>query len=151
MNRHHRPETAVSSETAFVLDSDEIHLLTEIGFLAAGAGDLHRAATIFNALQQLRPERGFPLVGLAVAHLNAGKSAEAVALLERVHLASPGEQALLDAWRGFALQLSGHLDQSRRLLETVMQHDNGDGAALARALLGHATPHNDGNTTNTGS
>ncbi|MNQ31537.1 hypothetical protein D3C85_449130 [compost metagenome] len=50
-------------------------------------------------------------------------------------MADPGERALLDAWRGFALQLAGRNGESRRLLEAVAQ-GQGDGATLARGLLG---------------
>lgn len=126
---------AVSPETAFVLAADDARLLTEVGFLAAGAGDAARAETIFKALRRLRPVAAYPLIGLAVAWMNAARAPEAVALLESAVLADPGERALLDAWRGFALQLAGRNGESRRLLEAVAQ-GQGEGATLARGLLG---------------
>ncbi|KRC70302.1 hypothetical protein D3C87_406700 [compost metagenome] len=126
---------AVSLETAFALAADDARLLTEVGFLAAGAGDAARAETIFNALRRLRPAAAYPLIGLTVACLNAGRAPDAVALLESAAMADPGERALLDAWRGFALQLAGRNGESRRLLEAVAQ-GQGDGATLARGLLG---------------
>jgi predicted Zn-dependent protease len=126
---------AVSSEAAFVLAADDARLLTEVGFLAAGAGDVARAETIFKALRRLRPAAAYPLVGLAVAWMNAGRAPEAVSLLESAVIAEPGERALLDAWRGFALQLSGRNGESQRLLERVARGE-GDGPALARGLLG---------------
>ena len=126
---------AVSPETAFALAADDARLLTEVGFLAAGAGDAARAEAIFKALRRLRPGAAYPLIGLAVACLNSARASEAVALLESAVLADPGERALLDAWRGFALQLAGRNGESRRLLETVAR-GQGDGAQLARGLLG---------------
>jgi len=126
---------AVSPETAFVLAADDARLLTEVGFLAAGAGDAARAETIFKALRRVRPGAAYPLIGLAVACLNSARASEAVALLESAVIADPAERALLDAWRGFALQLAGRNGESRRLLEAVARGE-GDGAQLARGLLG---------------
>ncbi|WP_313625259.1 tetratricopeptide repeat protein [Achromobacter sp.] len=126
---------AVSPETAFVLAADDAKLLTEVGFLAAGAGDVARAETIFKALRRLRPAAAYPLIGLAVAWMNTARAPDAVALLESAVMADPAERALLDAWRGFALQLAGRNGESRRLLESVAGGE-GDGATLARGLLG---------------
>lgn len=126
---------AVSHETAFVLDADEAHLLTEIGMLAAGAGDLGRADAIFGALRQLRPGRAYPLVGLAVARLNAGRAIDAVRLLEKADLEDIEELAVAQAWRGLALQLAGRRGESLRVLQETAKL-SGDGARLARQLLG---------------
>jgi predicted Zn-dependent protease len=126
---------AVSPKTAFVLAADDARLLTEVGFLAAAAGDAARAETIFKALRRLRPGAAYPLIGLAVAWMNAARAPEAVALLESAVLADTEDPALLDAWRGFALQLAGRNGESRRLLESVAQGE-GDGPTLARGLLG---------------
>ncbi|ASC64054.1 hypothetical protein EUC41_15810 [Achromobacter denitrificans] len=126
---------AVSQETAVVLLADDAKLLSEVGFLAAGAGDSARAETIFSALRRLRPGRAYPVIGLAVTWLNAGRAPDAVRLLESAVLADPAERPLLDAWRGFALQLAGRSQESARLLEAVAL-GGGDGARLARALLG---------------
>ncbi|MCY1516877.1 hypothetical protein D9M68_515360 [compost metagenome] len=126
---------AVSQETAVVLLADDARLLSEVGFLAAGAGDAARAETIFSALRRLRPGQAYPVIGLSVAWLNAGRAPDAVRLLESAVPADPAERPLLDAWRGFALQLAGRNRESARLLEAVASGD-GEGARLARALLG---------------
>src|SRR5690606_30787291 len=97
---------AVSSETAFVLGADDARFLAEVGMLAAGKGDLGRADAIFGALRLLRPDRAYPLVGLAVARLNAGLAAEAARLLEDARLDDPEERAVVQAWQGLALQLA---------------------------------------------
>jgi len=103
--------------------------------LAAGRGDLKRAETIFGGLRLLRPDRAYPLVGLAVARMNAGHAGDAAQLLEPIRLAEPEEQALVQAWRGFALQLAGRSAESQRVL-SVAAASSGEGAVLARQLLG---------------
>lgn len=120
-----------------MLSADDARLLAEVGFLAAGGGDSVRAETIFNALRRLRPDRAYPVVGLAVAWMNASRAPDAVRLLESAVVADPAERILLDAWRGFALQLAGRRAESTRLLETLAGGET-EGARLARALLGLA-------------
>jgi len=118
-----------------VLAPDEVRLLTEVGFLAAAAGDVPRAEAIFGALGRIRPDRLFPSLGLAVAWMNAGRAADAASLLEKVVCADPEEQASCDAWRGFALQLAGRSAQSRSVLQKAVEA-HGDHATFARSLLG---------------
>ncbi len=136
-----------------MLESSEIRLLTEIGFLAGGRGQFEQARTIFDALIQLRPERAFPYVGLAMALLNAGRADEAVARLAsarqslesviRAAGASPNTQALRDehatlsAYYGLALQMAGHSAESSKILG-VLAHRTGDDPAgrIARSMLG---------------
>ena len=103
--------------------------------LAAGTGDLKRAGAIFGALCRLRPDRAYPLVGLAVAYLNAGRAADAVRLLEDARLQNPDERGVLLAWRGLALQLAGRSAESRRLFAEAAALP-GEGARLARQMLG---------------
>lgn len=136
-----------------MLESSDIRLLTEIGFLAGGRGQFEQARTIFDALIHLRPERAFPYVGLAMALLNAGRADEAV-----VHLASarrrvqsmmggagssPGalalrdEHATLDAYYGLALQMAGHSAESSKILAGLTQRPANDPAGrIARSMLG---------------
>lgn len=117
------------------LSSDDIRLLTEVGFLAAAAGDVARAETIFDALGRIRPDRLFPSLGLAVAWMNAGRAADAAGLLEKAVCADSDEQASRDAWRGFALQLAGRSAQSRSVLQKAVD-EHGANAGFARGLLG---------------
>jgi len=77
---------------------------------------------------------------LAVARLNAGRADEAVRLLEQGEASAAGERTLLAAWRGLALQLAGRNAESVRLLQACADTDaGGEGAALARSLLGLQT------------
>ena len=118
-----------------MLEAKDARMLAEVGMLAAGRGDLKRAETIFVGLRLLRPDRAYPLVGLAVARMNAGHAGDAAQLLEPIRLAEPEEQALVQAWRGFALQLAGRSAESQRVL-SVAAASSGEGAVLARQLLG---------------
>lgn len=127
--------TSVSSESAIVLAAADAKLLTEIGFLAADQGDVVRADAVFDALCRLRPGRAYPWLGKTLARFHAGRADDAAMFLERVLCQDKDENAMLQAWRGLALQLAGHSAQSRTLLERVAQ-GSGPGPLLARTLLG---------------
>ncbi|MET4580098.1 tetratricopeptide repeat protein [Ottowia thiooxydans] len=122
-------------------DSSDIHLLTEIGFLASARGDVARAEPIFRALLLLRPEKAFPHVGLATALMNARRAGDAATHLATASL-PPGEDSdMVQAMHGLALQLDGRISQSQRVLrEVAKQADRpegtSDGTRLARKLLG---------------
>ncbi len=111
-----------------VLSSDDIQLLTGLGFLAAGAGLVMQAAQIFESLAQLRPTRAFPYVGMAVLHLNRQQPDQAVTALERGQrlmesvkdprgTALEEERGILWAWKGVALQMAGRESESVRALQ----------------------------------
>lgn len=128
-------------------DASDIQLLTQVGFLAAGRGDVPRALRIFEALALLRPERAFGFVGLASALMNAGRAAQAVQRLQSVDLPAGPEADMLDTFKGLALQLAGRSGESTYLLrQIVMRSRNApasEGAQLASRLLGEdlaATP-----------
>ena len=127
--------SAASSKSAFVLDAADAKLLTEIGFIAAYRGDVARTDAIFDALASIRPGRAYPWVGKALARFHVGRANEAAQFLEQVASTDEDEAALLQAWRGLALQLSGHAGQARTLLEQLTS-GTGPGHVLARSLLG---------------
>ena len=114
-----------------LLNSDEIRLLTEVGFLAAGRGYVSRAERIFGALQRLRPQRAFAPIGLAMAYMNVGRHDEAAGILAYAAAqVEPAEQAELDAFRGLALQLAGRSAESVRALKSAGENH------LAHTMLG---------------
>lgn len=120
-------------ETALI-DSTDIRLLAEVGFLAAARGDIRNAQAIFLALERLRPAASFPYVGMAAALMNAGKPDEAVQVLDRgLRAAGPQEQEELQAFRGLALHLAGRASESQRALQLA-----GD-LPLARVMRGERT------------
>lgn len=118
-----------------MLDAQDARLLTEIGMLAAEAGDVARADAIFGALRRLRPDRAYPYIGLVLARLAAGRAGEAVRFIEDAEIGDPQERGVLHAWRGLALQMMGRTAESRRVL-TEAAAMPGEGAHLARRLLG---------------
>lgn len=112
------------------LDTDEVHLLTEIGFLAAARADVPRAEVIFGALERVRPRRGFPYVGLAVSYLNAQRADDAVSALNRGGACvGVDEFAEVEALRALALHLAGRSSESRRAAQAATA------SPLGRALL----------------
>ena len=129
-------------------DSDDIRLLTEIGFLAAGRGDLARAEAIFGALLALRPAKATGHVGIAMALLNRGRFADAAQRLDAVVLPPGEDRDLVRAIQGLALQLDRRQAEATRLLralagQTAPPQGQTDGMRLARSLLGEpATPRN---------
>ncbi|WP_428000742.1 hypothetical protein [Acidovorax sp.] len=125
-----------------LLGPDDIRLLTQIGFIAAGQADVPRAERIFGALSHVRPDRAFAHVGPAMALLNAGRAAEAAQqLLRALPQLAPGEDAdTVSAVCALALQLEGRTSESTRLLRDLLHNaapdgDN-DGLRLARRMLG---------------
>lgn len=121
-------------------DSSDIQLLTQVGFLAAGRGDVPRALRIFEALVVLRPDRAFGFVGMASALMNAGRAAEAVQRLQPVCLPDGPEADMLDSFKGLALQLCGRSGESTYLLRQIVRRAipaaPSEGAQLAARLLG---------------
>ncbi|WP_260986114.1 hypothetical protein [Bordetella genomosp. 13] len=118
-----------------MLDADEARLLTEVGMLAARAGDVARADAIFEALRLVRPGRAYPYIGLALARIAAGRAAEAARLLEQAGSIDAAERSQVQAWLGLALRQAGRAADSRRVLQEAATGQD-EGAALARSLLG---------------
>lgn len=129
-------QDALVTAGSFVLDAAEAKLLSEIGFIAAYRGDVVLADAVFDSLARLRPNRAYPWIGKSLARFHKGKADEAAALLERqIPQMAADEIGVLQAWRGMALQLSGHTSQAQTLLEQVAAVP-GPGRDLARSLLG---------------
>ena len=113
------------------LCSDEIKLLTEVGFLAASRGEVAQAEGIFSGLQRLRPERGFSYIGLAVALLNNRRYDQAATLLfEALERVNSDERDEVNAFLGLALQLGGRTSESLRALQAASK------SHLAQMMLG---------------
>ena len=121
-------------------ESTDIRLLTEVGFLAAGRGDVPRALRIFEALVVLRPDRALGFVGLTSALMNTGRAAEAVQRLQAVRLPAGPESDMLQAFQALALQLAGRAGESTYLLRQIVgrahQEPPSEGMQLAARLLG---------------
>jgi len=122
-------------------DSDDIRLLTEIGFLASARGDVARAEVIFGALLLLRPDKAFAHLGLATALMNARRPGDAATHLATAHIPPGADADMVQAMHGLALQLDGRIGQGQRVLREVSGRPGAteaptDGVLLARKLLG---------------
>ncbi|QKV54384.1 hypothetical protein [Comamonas antarctica] len=124
-------------------DKGDVQLLIQVGFLAAGRGDVAAALRIFEALAVLRPEQAFAFVGLGSALMNAGRAGEAVQRLQAVSLPPGAEADMLDSFKALALQLAGRHSESRSLLRQLVLRAGSvarsPGARLAARLLGEAS------------
>lgn len=124
-------------------DKDDVQLLIQVGFLAAGRGQVAAALRIFEALAVLRPDQAFAFVGMGSALMNAGRAAEAVQRLQAVSLPPGAEADMLDSFKAVALQLAGRHSESRSLLRQLLlragQAAPSPGARLAARLLGEAS------------
>jgi len=123
------------------LDREDIRLLVEIGFLAAGRGLLSQAEAIFTAVLLLRPDKAVGYVGMAMALLNAGRAADAIICLQEARLPTGEEDDLVRAFQGLALQLDRRAFESVGLLRALAYQPlpaagATEGMLLARRLLG---------------
>jgi len=107
----------------------------EIGYVAAGGGMTAQADVIFAGVQAARPDSELPLIGRAVARLNAGRADEAIALLRQALERNP-DSDLAAAFLGLALSQAGLQSAADALLQQVRAANRDpQAAALAASLL----------------
>jgi len=126
----------------FPLDRADLRMLAQIGFLAAQSNQQAPARTIFRALRVIRPDSPLPLVGLALADINASRPMNAVRLLKEEGLREhPGSGEIL-AFLGWALLEAGSRDEAERVLRPVAEAPQAGGpyVDMARKLLTHVKP-----------
>lgn len=127
-----------------VLAADDQRLLAEIGFMAAAAGHDKPALAIFTSLRVLSPGRTHPYLGLAMAHIGAGRSEQAVQLLRDEAMPAVDDDVHeIELFLGLALHMARRGDESRRVLERVARQapegtraKQAAGAALQRRSAG---------------
>ncbi len=148
--------TTPGANWADPLTPEEFRLLAEVGFVAAGRGRLDRAVQIFAALIEIAPARPLPHIGLALALLNRDRAEEALRVLERAeaflktaptsHSTQPtsdprDDSALVRAFYGVTLKLSGRTSESFRILRELVDRPEHDYAGrIARSMLGLTHP-----------
>lgn len=107
----------------------------EIGLAAAGNGYIAQAEQIFRGIEAIQPESELPLIGRAVARLNAGRKLEAIKILQSAMEKNP-DSDLAMSFLGFALHLAGMKQASRDALTQVVEANNCEEAvALAKSVL----------------
>ncbi len=97
-----------------LVDSDDVRLLADLGFLAFSRGMLHEATLIFKGLSAARPTQEAGPIGLALVHLMRNEAAEAIAILKKL----PPSDAVL-TYLGLAQSRIGDLSSARRSLAEV--------------------------------
>jgi predicted Zn-dependent protease len=125
------------TELQFPLASNEIRLLSELGFMAAASGQVAAATEIFEALICLRPTKSFPYVGKAVALLYVGSFPAAIDLLLAATQVVDADQEQIWIYLALAFQRSGYVAKSRKILNHLL--DSGElsdvDATFVKAIL----------------
>ncbi|HTH80749.1 MAG TPA: tetratricopeptide repeat protein [Ramlibacter sp.] len=125
------------TEPTSPLDSDDLRILAEIGFMGAQSGQAPAARALFEALAVLRPLSTLPHIGLAQAAMGANKNQEGVRILREALKKHPGDVELT-AFLGLALHASGEAAQARKMMNTVIEkasEADATSVAMARKLL----------------
>ena len=118
----------------YPLTSDEIRLISEIGFMAASVGLAQPATRIFQGLKIIRPDRPFIFIGLALAHMLVGSWEEAIYILRDEGLQVAPESHELQLYLSLALFASQQPSQGERILSALLQNGILDDAELILAV-----------------
>lgn len=117
------------------LTSEDIQLLTQIGYLAAGCGDVARTERIFNTLVRERNQSAFALLGVPIALLNAGNTPAAVQRLQSIVLPPSSDADLVQAFFGMALQMDARPAQAQKVLWPLAKNSSQAHAKRLATLL----------------
>ena len=114
--------TAVPLSAASLMSTEEIRLLSSLGFMAARSGHVVPAIRIFEGLAVLRKDKAFPYVGLALAMICVGAYGDAANVLrERGLVACPNDPEI-EAYLGLALQLAGRMSEAMAVTRELQAH-----------------------------
>ncbi len=116
---------------AEVLNSEQLKLLADIGFIAISHGLPNHAGAIFDVISEMRPEQEAGFLGHGMIKILEGKAAEAPKYLE----AAPKSDGVL-TFLGIAYIQSGNVQKGQELLQDIVQtaHDT-PFALIARETL----------------
>jgi hypothetical protein len=117
----------------------ELRLLTEVGIMAAGYRH-PLTQRILGALHTLRPESSAPLLGLAMYHIECGRPAEAVALLQQAIASGGRPSGDMQAFLAVALIAMKRMSEAERLLNKLLSTIPEDGP-VARMAMGMLSQH----------
>jgi Zn-dependent protease with chaperone function/Flp pilus assembly protein TadD len=103
-----------------------------LGFAAAMAGDRARAIEVLEALRHDEPGFAESVLVLAMVHVDDGRPAEALPLIEEVQSRLPQDPTPI-LLRGHVLHLLGRLDEARQCIDRALaiKPDSGNGHAIA--------------------
>jgi predicted Zn-dependent protease len=97
-----------------MLDSGDVRLLTEIGFLAMRYGRCEEARSIFSAVKALRPDQDAGHIGTALIDMLEGDLDTAIAALEKLPTSDAAR-----AFLGMALLKQGAAAEAQSVLLDV--------------------------------
>lgn len=130
-------ETDISYQSQleqFPLDSREIRLLSDIGFMAATAGLVVPATRIFEGLRTLRPHQPFPYIGLALSRMFIGAWQDTIRILRDEGLrVNPGNPEL-QLYLCLALLIAKQPSHGERILSDLLANGGLDSPDQLLAL-----------------
>ncbi|QJP15559.1 hypothetical protein G3545_18995 [Starkeya sp. ORNL1] len=113
-------------------ETEDVRLLTDIGFIALSRGLDTHATAIFEGVRALRPRQEAGPLGLALVHMFRGELDQAVAGLRAL---PPSDAAL--TFLGIALSRQGAQAEARDILaDVIATAPDTPFAVLAREALG---------------
>jgi hypothetical protein len=134
----HASASTAAGAYSTVLTSEQVRLLAEIGFMAAGAGLGRVSEAIFDGLRVLRPQQPFPYIGLAWARQCAGRIEDAIRILREDGLRANPDNDEIQVFLGLALCIGQRSAESERVLSAVLAKPGPETPErkLARSCLG---------------
>lgn len=124
----------VSSVSQYPLTSEEIRLISEIGFMAASLGLAQPSSRIFLGLKTIRPDRSFIFIGLALAHMLVGNWPEAIYILRDEGLRVIPDSYEIKLYLSLVLFASQQPGQGERILSALLETGILDNAELDLAV-----------------
>jgi hypothetical protein len=137
------------------LDKADIRLLTELGFLGAGAGLPRTVEKLFRAMMVIRPRRAFAYIGLATTHLNQSDPTQALQVMQQgvrmlgdaeLHVTEDStfdpvqDPAMMHTFHGLCLLANQRTSEATQVLQHVLElPPHPPALRLARGLLGLPT------------
>ena len=118
-----------------MVSAETLRLLADIGFMATSGGFSPQAASLFNAVEQARPQSVLPHIGNALNSMNMNRHQEALEILEKKALKLEPENPTVKAFMGMALMMLGRNSESERCLTALISSDDALAANLASNLL----------------
>ena len=109
--------------TDLPLQSDDLRLIAEIGFIGAECGQVSAARALFEGLRELRPDSTLPFIGLAMADMGSNRAADAVRMLREEALKAHPDDPELMTFLGWALQGAKQASESHKVLSAVVARD----------------------------
>jgi Flp pilus assembly protein TadD len=118
------------------IDRELLQILMQSGYLAGGYGFFSEAETIFQGVMAARPESEYPVIGLAVSKMSAGRNDDAVKILHNQALKLNPESDLARSFIGLALKLGGLNEESLTMLKDVVAAGKDETAVkMAQSLI----------------